>query len=122
MNRTGFALSMFVLVGTAAWAYHVNYETAEALGRVDRIEAEIAAERERLRVLSVEWARLNAPDRLRRLVIEHNDRLMLMPIAADHYKEVAEVPFPPPPPLTADLAPAGAAVEGPAGPAVSEAY
>ncbi|GMG82337.1 hypothetical protein LNKW23_15500 [Paralimibaculum aggregatum] len=107
MTRTGFALSMLALVSAAAWAYHVNYETAEALKRVDALEREIAAERERIRVLDVEWALLNDPARLRRLVVANRDALMLMPITSEHFKEVAEIPYPPKPPLTARVLPAG---------------
>ncbi len=103
MSRLGFALSMLALVAAAAWAYHVNYETQEALARLAKVKAEIAREEERLRVLEVEWARLTAPDRLRRLVAEHNGRLMLMPMAPDHHGEVAAIPYPPRPPLTSGL-------------------
>ncbi|MGF1446193.1 MAG: cell division protein FtsL [Pikeienuella sp.] len=99
MSRIGFALSMLALVAVAAWAYQVNYETQEALGRVRALQSEIARERERLRVLEVEWARLNAPDRLRVLVAEHNAELLLMPMAPDHFGEVAEIPYPPRSPL-----------------------
>ena len=85
MSRTAFALSMVVVLAVAAWAYHVNYRTGEALERVRALEAEIARERARLAVLEVEWAHLNAPDRLRRLLAEHNGSLALMPLRAEHF-------------------------------------
>lgn len=105
MSRLGFAFSMLLVVAVAAWAYHVNYQTAEALARVRALERAIGAERERLLVLEVEWARLNAPDRLRRLVARHNGRLLLMPMAPDHFGETAAVPYPPRPPLTGAASP-----------------
>jgi hypothetical protein len=95
MNRFGFALSMFAVVATAAWAYHVNYRTKTVLGQVDRLRSQIAAEREGVEVLRVEWAYLNAPDRLARLVALHNDRLGLEPMGPQHFDEVAAIPFPP---------------------------
>ncbi|MGF1503310.1 MAG: hypothetical protein ACFBSD_16010 [Paracoccaceae bacterium] len=98
MSRIGFAISMLVIVAVAAWAYHVNYQTAEALERVRELRREIAAERERLQVLQVEWAHLRAPERLKRLVAAHNGTLLLMPLAADHFGETAQIPYPPPPP------------------------
>ena len=95
MTRLGFALSMIAVVATAAWAYNVNYRTKTTLGRIDRLRGQIAAEREAVEVLRVEWAYLNAPDRLARLVARHNDQLGLEPIGPQHFDEVAAVPFPP---------------------------
>ncbi len=107
MTRLGFALSMIAVVATAAWAYHVNYRTKTTLGRVDRLRVQIAAEREAVEVLRVEWAYLNAPDRLARLVARHNDRLGLEPMGPQHFDEVAAIPFRPraPAPAPGGVAP-----------------
>ncbi|MEE8455744.1 MAG: cell division protein FtsL [Limibaculum sp.] len=107
MTRFGFALSMIAVVATAAWAYHVNYRTKTTLGQVDRLRSQIAAEREAVEVLRVEWAYLNAPARLARLVAQHNDRLGLEPMGPQQFDEVAAIPFPPRTPGTApdDVAP-----------------
>ena len=108
MTRLGFALSMIAVVATAAWAYHVNYRTKTTLGQVDRLRSQIAAEREAVEVLRVEWAYLNAPARLARLVAQHNDRLGLEPMGPQQFDEVAAIPFPPrmPGPAPDDVAPA----------------
>ncbi len=95
MTRLGFALSMIAVVATATWAYHVNYRTKTTLGRVDRLRGQIAAEREAVEVLRVEWAYLNAPERLTRLVARHNDLLGLEPMEPRHFDEVAAIPFRP---------------------------
>jgi hypothetical protein len=95
MTRLGFALSMIAVVATAAWAYHVNYRTKTTLGRVDQLRGQIAAEREMVEVLRVEWAYLNAPDRLSRLVAQQNGRLGLEPMGPLQFDEVAAIPFPP---------------------------
>ncbi len=107
MTRLGFALSMIAVVATAAWAYHVNYRTKTTLGQVDRLRGQIAAEREAVEVLRVEWAYLNAPDRLARLVALHNDRLGLEPMGPQHFDEVAAIPFQPraPAPAPGGVAP-----------------
>ncbi len=108
MTRLGFALSMIAVVATAAWAYHVNYRTKTALGQVDRLRSQIAVEREAVEVLRVEWAYLNAPDRLARLAAQHNDQLGLEPMGPQHFDEVAAIPFPPrtPGPAPNEVAPA----------------
>lgn len=95
MTRLGFALAMAAVVATASWAYGVNYRTKQVLARVDRLHAQIAAEREAVEVLRVEWAYLNRPERLRRLVALTNDRLGLAPIAPANLADIAELPFPP---------------------------
>jgi hypothetical protein len=94
MNRFGFALAVLAVVFSAAWAYHINYRTKTTLGRVDHLRNEIAAEREAVEVLRVEWAYLNAPDRLARLVAVHNDTLALEPMSPDVFDEVAVIPYP----------------------------
>jgi hypothetical protein len=126
VSRLGFALAMAAVVAAAAWAYNVNYQTKMALARVDGLRAEIAAEREAVEVLRVEWAYLNAPDRLTRLVAMNNDRLDLVPMGPQHFDEVAAVPFPPSPapelPGKAPGEPTGAPdPEAPDSPALVEA-
>lgn len=95
MTRHGIALLMLSIIAIAGWAYNVNYNTKAAIERVSSLRAEIAAEREALRVLKVEWAYLNAPDRLARLVAEHNDHLQLVPMVPGAFGISAAVPFPP---------------------------
>lgn len=97
MTRLGFALSVAALVAAAVWTYHVNYRTKTALERIDRLRAEIAAEREAGEVLKVEWAYLNAPDRLARLVADNNDALKLSPMLPSQFDTLDQIPFRPTP-------------------------
>lgn len=113
MTRLGFALSMVTLVAAAAWAYHVNYRTKMALGRIDKLRAQIAAEREAAQSLEVEWAYLNAPERLSRLVKLNNDRLQLVPLRPEHFGDVAVVPYRPVETERPNSAPPTAIVVGP---------
>lgn len=95
MTRIGLFLLVIAVVGSAAWAYHVNYKTRNALDRVDVLRGQIAAEREAVEVLRVEWAYLNAPERLARLVAKNNEDLQLQPMGPEGFDTVASVPFPP---------------------------
>lgn len=94
MTRHVFALMALAIIAIAAWAYHVNYNTMTMFDRVSSLRAEIANERETLQVLRVEWAYLNAPDRLAALVAQHNEHLKLVPMMPEDFGEMAVVPFP----------------------------
>ncbi len=83
-----------LLVGFAFWAYQVNYDTQEAVRRVDDLRITIAREREAISVLNAEWAYLNRPDRLRKLAEAHFQQLGLMPMTAEHFIELEAVPEP----------------------------
>ncbi|HET7410518.1 MAG TPA: hypothetical protein VFJ13_09985 [Paracoccaceae bacterium] len=122
MTRHGPALLALSVLAIAGWTYNVNYDTRAALDRISELRANIADERETLQVLRVEWAWLNAPDRLARLVVEHNDRLALTALTPDAFGYVAAVPYPPdlpaeppsgpPPELLVATAPDAAQAEG----------
>ena len=94
MNRYLIGVLVLGIVAMATWAYNVNYDTKTVIKRVDALRSQIAAERERGQVLRVEWAYLNAPDRLRRLVARYNDRLRLVPLATGQFREAAAIPYP----------------------------
>ena len=93
MTRHVFILMALVIIAIATWAYNVNYNTMTALDRVSELRAKITKEREAMQVLRVEWAYLNAPDRLAALVSQHNTHLKLVPMAPEHLKHVAAVPY-----------------------------
>lgn len=78
----------------AVWAYGVNYKTMSGFDRVDDLRHQIAEEREALQVLRVEWAYMNRPERLARLVSLHNDRLGLVPMGPESLQEAIVIPFP----------------------------
>lgn len=94
MTRHGFILLALAIVAVAGWAYNVNYNTMTALDRVSSLRGQIAKERETLQVLRVEWAYLNAPERLARLVRDHNSHLRLAPMQPEDLSDVAVVPYP----------------------------
>lgn len=94
MIRHGIALLALSIIAIAVWAYNVNYNTMTALDRVSELRRQIAAERETLQVLRVEWAWLNAPERLARLTRQFNPQIGLIPLKPEALKHAALVPFP----------------------------
>ena len=93
MIRHVFILMALGIIAIAGWAYSVNYNTMTALDRVSDLRAKIAKERETMQVLKVEWAYLNAPDRLAGLVAQYNEVLRLVPMTPEHLQHAASVPF-----------------------------
>jgi hypothetical protein len=81
--------------GAAFWTYRVNYAAQEALERVARLRAQIAAERETITVLRAEIAWLSGPDRLRGLLAAQGGPLGLAPVTGAAFVELAELPYPP---------------------------
>jgi len=91
--RTFFYLfSSCLLLMSAYWAYSVNYTTRTAEARVALIENQIIQETDKIEVLRAEWAYLNRPERLTRLAEANFEMLKLVPVRADHYGTVADIP------------------------------
>jgi hypothetical protein len=85
-----------LVAASAFWAYRVNYDAKAALGRIAELRREIVAEREALVVLEAEWAWLNRPQRLSRLVETHREALGLAPMRGAHFVDLETLPPPPP--------------------------
>ncbi len=87
-----FAIAAIIVVAT--WAYRVNYDVQDALGRVASLRGEIAHEREALGVLRAEWAYLNRPARLRELADLNFKELQLMPLLPEHFAAPESAAYP----------------------------
>ena len=97
-------VGVFMVMLFATWAYRVNNDTRDAMGRVASLQREIRSERETIAVLEAEWAYLNRPDRLLALSEEHFTELRLMPLHPDHFSDPMKVAYPTPEdPLLAEL-------------------
>lgn len=94
MIRHGIALLALGIIAIAGWAYNVNYNTMTTLDRVSELRRDIAAQREALQVLRVEWAWLNSPERLARLVKQFDAQLGLVPLKPEALRHAALIPFP----------------------------
>jgi hypothetical protein len=85
-------LAALAVIGLGYWAYSQTILTQAAIRDVERLQAQIGAESERLSVLRAEWAYLNRPDRLRELVDFNFERLQLLPMVPEQFGAVAELP------------------------------
>ena len=94
----GFATlcGLLLVIGLGYWAYHQTILTQQAERRVERLQAEIGAQRQRLSILRAEWAYLNRPDRLRELGYINFDRLGLLPLAPEQFGRATQIPYPQP--------------------------
>ena len=102
------ALLAVPVLGLAFWAYAQDNRTQLALREEAGLEDALAAEREALAVLEAEWAYLNRPGRLRDLARLNDERLGLVPITAESFARLDQVPHPPPPPSQSEEAVAAA--------------
>ena len=89
-----FLICSAITISAAYWAYNENYRTTATLKRINRLQAQISAEREAISVLNAEWAYLNRPDRLRELVDLNFTDLMLVPLSSEHFGEARDVAYP----------------------------
>ncbi len=76
------------LVGFAMFLYGREQQTRMAEREIRHIRAEIAREEESMRLLRIEWAMLNSPMRLERLVMRHLD---LRPVDPARIRAVGDV-------------------------------
>lgn len=89
---------MLAVIALGYWAYHQAILTQQAERRVERLQAQIGAERERMAILTAEWAYLNRPDRLRELGFINFERLGLLPMSPDQFGRATQIPYPQPAP------------------------
>lgn len=108
MRGVTLILAMLGVIGLGYWAYHQTILTQQAERRVEQLQRQIGAERERLSILRAEWAYLNRPDRLRELADINFERLGLLPLAPEQFGRAAQIPYPPPPETVLDNASTGA--------------
>tara|TARA_B100001057_G_scaffold333801_1_gene334352 strand:- start:584 stop:907 length:324 start_codon:yes stop_codon:yes gene_type:complete len=85
----GFSL-VFLL---ASWSYKINYETRENIKTVKKLELEIKDHTEHYEILKAEWAYLNRPERLEKLVERYFFYLRLMPISSRNYIDISSLEF-----------------------------
>lgn len=71
MLRLLNTLAIFGLIGTAAWAYSIKYETIYYAEQVKKLEKRLDRERDAITVLRAEWQHINKPMRLQILADRH---------------------------------------------------
>ena len=89
-----FLLFSIVVASTFSlglWAYKTNYESRSASQRVKDLEKSILSANKEVKILNAEWAHLNSPDRLRKLVEYYFLELRLTPIDPDDFISISEI-------------------------------
>ena len=89
----------FLLFGTligstfalGLWAYKINYDSRAAAQRVKELENSILSANKQFKILNAEWAHLNSPERLRKLVEYYFLELKLYPINPDDFISFSEI-------------------------------
>ena len=80
--RIALLTSLFIFcVISAIWAYQMNYETRAKKKQILEVTKKINSTLNRIELLRAEWAFLNSPERLSRLVDENFLNLNLIPIS-----------------------------------------
>ena len=86
-----FSSVIICTFGLGLWAYKINYESRAASQRVKGLEKAILSANKEIKILKAEWAYLNNPDRLRKLVEYYFLELRLTPIDPDDFISFSEI-------------------------------
>jgi len=89
MSRRALALWLLLIAVSAAGLYQVKYAVQARESEHAALARALRDEREALHVAAAEWAHLNRPERLRKLVDRHLD---LAPMAATQIVDLADWP------------------------------
>jgi hypothetical protein len=109
MMRMIHLLVIGALVFAAAYVYRIKMVSTARTERVVQLQAQVRKQREAIAVLRAEWARLDSPIRLQRLVERY---LPLKPINANQYSDLKDLPERPPNYVMPDAAdPIGAMIK-----------
>ena len=73
MIRLLHILAITILIGSAAYAYSIKYDTLYYAEEVAKLRSKLAREREGIAVAKAEWSLLTRPDRLQRIVDQNLD-------------------------------------------------
>jgi hypothetical protein len=82
-------LAVACLIGSAAYAYSIKYETLYYAEQVAKLKARVQKERDSIAVLKAEWQHLNRPDRLQAAVDRHLD---LQPTTIQQLARLSDLP------------------------------
>ena len=86
-----FSIVVITTFSLGLWAYKTNYESRAASQRVKDLEKSIVSANKVAKILNAEWAHLNSPDRLRKLVEYYFLELRLTPIDPDDFISISEI-------------------------------
>lgn len=92
MLRAFFTIMCFLAVFVSAvWAYQENIKTRASIKHLELLKRQITLETDRLAMLRAEWAYLNRPDRLEKLVAVIGDGPVLTPMADTRFGVIRQI-------------------------------
>ena len=89
MIRLLHLVAILGLIGSAAYAYQIKYETLYQGEQVMKLQAGLRRERDAVAVLRAEWQLMTRPDRMQAAVDRHLD---LEPMGVQHLARLSELP------------------------------
>ena len=89
MIRLLHLLAIVGLIGSAAYAYQIKYETLYQGEQVMKLQSQLRQERDAVAVLRAEWQLMTRPDRMQAAVDKHLD---LEPMGVQHLARYSELP------------------------------
>ena len=87
------AIAVFALLGSAAYAYSIKYETILYSAKIQKLKNANEKQRDRIGMLRAEWAHLSRPERVQELSDRH---LKLQQLELDQIVSFKEIPERPP--------------------------
>jgi hypothetical protein len=95
MGRIVNLVLLAMMLAGAVITYDLKRQTGSAAAEVQRLNAEIARERDRIANLRAEWSRQTQPGRLQAVVEEHAGFFQLEPFAPEQIGTIGEIPLRP---------------------------
>ncbi len=82
-------IAIACLLGSAAYAYSIKYDTLYHSEQVAKLKTKVQRERDSIAVLRAEWQHLNRPDRLQAAAEKHLD---LQPLHIHQLARLSDLP------------------------------
>ena len=93
ISRYVNAIGVFALLGSAAYAYSIKYETILYSAKIQKLENANQKQRDHIGMLRAEWAHLSRPERIQALSDRH---LKLQQLKLDQIVSFRDIPERPP--------------------------
>ena len=83
---------VFAIVAGAGWTFSIKHQAEESEARVRALQRQIALEKETIDILKADWAYLNNPSRLQRIVDAFEAELGLQAVEPEQLITLDELP------------------------------
>ena len=95
MGRVLNLVLLGAMIIGAVVTYDMKHKAEIAADKVARLEAEIASEKDQIRLLNAEWSMFTQPGRLQSVVEKYAEYFQLQPFAPDQLATIDEIPLRP---------------------------